>query len=78
MRSLPLHSSVHEFVKRHQRVYVIEQNRDGQLADRIRLEVPERAVHVKSVLHYDGLPLDARSITTGVLAHEGVPQGAIR
>ena len=78
VRALPLHSSVHEFVRRHPRVYVVEQNRDGQLADRIRLEVPEHAGRVKSVLHYNGLPLDARSVTTGVLAHEGVPQGAIR
>ena len=77
VRALPLHSSVHEFVRKYERVYVIEQNRDGQLADRIRLEVPERAARVKSVLHYDGLPLDARSVTNGVLAHEGVPQGVM-
>jgi 2-oxoglutarate ferredoxin oxidoreductase subunit alpha len=77
VRALPLHASVHEYVRRHPRVYVVEQNRDGQLAERIRLEVPECAARVKSVLHYDGLPLDARSVTTGVLAHEGVTQGAI-
>jgi 2-oxoglutarate ferredoxin oxidoreductase subunit alpha len=78
VRSLPLHASVLDFVRRHERVYVIEQNRDGQLADRIRLEIPERAARVRSVLHYDGLPLDAASVTTGVLAHEGAPQGAAR
>jgi 2-oxoglutarate ferredoxin oxidoreductase subunit alpha len=69
---------VAEFVRDHDRIYVIEQNRDGQLAERIRLESPERAVAIKSVLHYDGLPLDARSVTNGVLAQEGVAQGVGR
>ncbi len=78
VRGLPLHASVAEFVKQHDRIYVIEQNRDGQLAERIRLESPERAARVRSVLHYDGLPIDARSVTDGVLAHEGVPLGATR
>jgi 2-oxoglutarate ferredoxin oxidoreductase subunit alpha len=78
VRGLPLHASVAEFVKQHDRVYVIEQNRDGQLAERIKLESPERAARVKSVLHYDGLPLDAQSVVDGVLAHEGVTQGAIK
>jgi 2-oxoglutarate ferredoxin oxidoreductase subunit alpha len=78
VRALPLSPGVAEFVRDHDRIYVIEQNRDGQLAERIRLESPERAVAIKSVLHYDGLPLDARSVTDGVLAQEGVAQGAGR
>ncbi len=78
VRALPLHASVAEFVKQHDRVYVIEQNRDGQLAERIKLESPERAGHVKSVLHYDGMPLDAKSVTDGVLVHEHMSQGAAR
>jgi 2-oxoglutarate ferredoxin oxidoreductase subunit alpha len=78
VRGMPLHAAVAEFVKAHERVYVVEQNRDGQLAERIRLESPERAANVRSVLHYDGLPIDARSITDGVLAHEGIATGAAR
>jgi 2-oxoglutarate ferredoxin oxidoreductase subunit alpha len=80
VRALPLAAEVHEFVRRHERVYVIEQNRDGQLADRLRAEVPDRATRLASVLHYTGLPLDARSVTDGVLAHEGVAmaEGAAR
>ena len=80
VRALPLHPDVHAFVKQHARVYVVEQNRDGQLAERIRVEVPEKAAATKSVLHYIGLPLDARSVTDGVLAHEGAPvtEGASR
>lgn len=80
VRALPFHESVAAFVRKHPRVYVIEQNRDGQLTDKVRLEVPERAADVKSVLHYLGLPLDARSVTDGVLAHEKtlVAQGVTR
>jgi 2-oxoglutarate/2-oxoacid ferredoxin oxidoreductase subunit alpha len=78
VRGMPLHAAVAEFVQAHERVYVVEQNRDGQLAERIRLESPGRAASVHSVLHYDGLPIDARSITDGVLAHEGVATGVAR
>lgn len=73
VRALPFHESVAAFVRKHPRVYVVEQNRDGQLGDRVRLEVPERAASIKSVLHYLGLPLDAASVTEGVLAHEKPP-----
>jgi 2-oxoglutarate ferredoxin oxidoreductase subunit alpha len=78
VRGLPFHASVAEFVRQHDRVYVVEQNRDAQMAAYVRAEVPERAARVRSVLHYDGLPLDARSVTAGVLAHEGAAQGAAR
>jgi len=78
VRGMPLPASVAEFVKQHDRVYVIEQNRDAQLCDRIRLESPDRATRIRSVLHYDGLPLDARSVVRGVLAHEGVTHGVVK
>jgi len=78
VRGLPLHESVADFVRRHERIYVIEQNRDGQLAERIRSESPEHAAKIRPVLHYDGLPLDAQSVTRGVLAHEGAPAGVTR
>lgn len=73
VRALPFAASVAEFVRRHRRVIVVEQNRDGQLTERIRLEVPERAADVTSVLHYDGMPIDAESIVTGVLAQVASP-----
>ena len=78
VRALPLHADVAAFIAAHPRVYVVEQNRDGQLAERIRLEHPNRAASIRSVLHYDGMPLDAKSVTDGVLAHEAVPQGVTK
>lgn len=73
VRAMPFAASVAEFVRRHRQVIVVEQNRDGQMAECIRLEVPERAADVLSVRHYDGLPIDAQSIVEGVLARVGSP-----
>ena len=58
------------FFASHDRVYVIEENRDGQMAGMLRMEIPATAAKIRSVLHYDGLPLDAQSIVEEILAHE--------
>ena len=61
-----------QFIDAHERVYVIEQNRDAQLLQLMKLELtPDRQKKLRSVLHYNGLPIDARSITDDVLAQEG-------
>ena len=74
-RSLPLSASIADFVRGHERVYVIEQNRDGQLYDLLRLELPvELAGRLRSVRHYDGRPIPAESITRPLLElEEAVP-----
>ena len=60
------------FIDAHDRVYVVEQNRDAQLLQLMRLELtPERIAKLRSVLHYNGLPIDARSVTDDILAQEG-------
>jgi 2-oxoglutarate ferredoxin oxidoreductase subunit alpha len=70
LRALPFSDDLRAFVARHDRVYVVEQNRDGQMASLIRLEVGEDQKKVRKILHYDGLPLDARTITETVVAME--------
>ena len=51
---------------------MVEQNRDAQMAGLMRLEMsPERIAKLRSVLHYNGLPIDARSITDSILVEEG-------
>ena len=70
LRALPLTNDVHEFIAAHDRVYIVEQNRDGQMADIIRLAVGEDQRKIRKVLHYTGLPIDARSITEAVLQME--------
>jgi len=72
LRAYPFTEDLAAFVDAHERVYVIEQNRDAQLLQLMRLELtPARIAKLRSVLHYDGLPLDARTVTDEVLAQEG-------
>ena len=58
------------FVEDHDRVYVVEQNRDGQMGDLLRLEVGDIQHKLRKILHYTGLPCDARSITDSLLQME--------
>jgi 2-oxoglutarate ferredoxin oxidoreductase subunit alpha len=72
LRAYPFTEELEKFVDAHDRLYVIEQNRDAQLLQLMKLELsPERCKKLRSVLHYNGLPIDARSITDDVLAQEG-------
>jgi 2-oxoglutarate/2-oxoacid ferredoxin oxidoreductase subunit alpha len=72
LRAYPFTDALAAFIDAHERVYVIEQNRDAQLLQLMKLEMTtERQTKLRSVLHYNGLPIDARSITDDVLAQEG-------
>ncbi|PWT86998.1 MAG: 2-oxoacid:acceptor oxidoreductase subunit alpha [Blastocatellia bacterium] len=72
LRAYPFTDGLTDFIDAHERVYVIEQNRDAQLLQLMKLElIPERQSKLRSVLHYNGLPIDARSITDDVLSQEG-------
>jgi 2-oxoglutarate ferredoxin oxidoreductase subunit alpha len=72
LRAYPFNEELAAFIDAHERIYVIEQNRDAQLLQLMKLELtPERQTKLRSVLHYSGLPIDARSVTDDVLAQEG-------
>jgi len=72
LRAYPFTPELEAFIDAHERVYVIEQNRDAQLLQLMKLDLsPDRQKKLRSVLHYSGLPIDARSITDDVLAQEG-------
>jgi 2-oxoglutarate ferredoxin oxidoreductase subunit alpha len=67
----PFKESVKDFIRRHRRVYVVDQNRDAQLRQLLRLEVDAEDVgKLRTVLHYNGLPIDARSVTDSIVAQE--------
>ena len=70
LRALPIDTEVREFIERHPRTYVVEQNRDAQCASILRLECPRHTMHVRSVLHYSGMPIDALSIVEDILEQE--------
>jgi 2-oxoglutarate/2-oxoacid ferredoxin oxidoreductase subunit alpha len=72
LRAYPFSRELHEFVKSHERIYVVEQNRDAQMLQLIKLDVDSLQVtKLRSVLHFNGLPIDARSITDEIISQEG-------
>jgi 2-oxoglutarate ferredoxin oxidoreductase subunit alpha len=72
LRAYPFTSELTDFLNRYQRIYVVEQNRDAQMLGLIRLEYfAEQIQKLRSVLHYNGLPIDARSVTDEILIQEG-------
>jgi len=73
IRAYPFAHEIHDFVASHDRVYVVEQNRDAQLASLLKLDLPaDQVVKLRSILHYNGLPLDARTITEEFATKEGL------
>ena len=73
LRAYPFPPSVEEFIRKHERVYVVEQNRDAQMLSLLRIDIDAASVvRLRSVLHYNGLPIDARSITDSITVQEKV------
>jgi len=66
VKGFPFGAAVQKFLDAHDRIYVVEQNRDGQLRSLLLLETDVAQDKLVSVLHYDGLPILARSITEGI------------
>jgi 2-oxoglutarate/2-oxoacid ferredoxin oxidoreductase subunit alpha len=72
LRAYPFTREVHDFVAQHERVYVVEQNRDAQMLSLLKLDLnPDLATRLRSIAHIDGLPVDARSVTDELTSMEG-------
>jgi 2-oxoglutarate ferredoxin oxidoreductase subunit alpha len=72
LKAYPFSREVHEFIEQHDRVYVVEQNRDAQMLSLIKLDIkPELVTRLRSIAHIHGLPLDARSVTDELTSMEG-------
>ncbi len=72
LRAYPFTREVHEFIEQHERIYVVEQNRDAQMLSLLKLDLkPELTTRLRSIAHITGLPLDARSITDELTSMEG-------
>ncbi len=73
LKAYPFGEDLIDFIRRHERVYVIDQNRDAQLLLLMRLELePELIAKLRSVRYYGGLPLDARTVTDEIVRQEGL------
>ncbi len=72
LRAYPFTRETHDFIATHQRVYIVDQNRDAQMHELIKLDIAiEDIARLRSVRHYNGLPIDARTITDNILSQEG-------
>jgi 2-oxoglutarate/2-oxoacid ferredoxin oxidoreductase subunit alpha len=72
LRAYPFTREVHEFIEQHDRIYLVEQNRDAQMLTLLKLDLkPELITRLRSIAHITGLPLDARSITDELTSMEG-------
>ena len=72
LRAYPFRTALASFIERHERVYVVEQNRDAQMLSLMKLDLPvELTGRLRSVLYYAGHPIDARTVTDSILIQEG-------
>ncbi len=71
VRALPLASSVSDFIAAYRRVYVIENNFDGQLNQLMRLEHAGDVTHLRSLALGDGLPMTPSWIYDRIKEQEG-------
>ena len=73
LKAYPFSEELNDFIDRHDRVYVVEQNRDAQMLSLLRIDLtPDRVVKLRSIRHYAGLPIDGRSVTSEMLRQEGI------
>ena len=66
IRAVPFHDQVRDFLAAHAKVYVVEANRDGQMAQLLRMTYPELATRIVSHSRSDGLPLTAEWVVAGI------------
>ena len=66
-RGFPFSDAVRDFIDKHEIVYVVEQNRDAQLRTLLMIDIDADPVKLKSILHYNGMPLNPGFVVEGVL-----------
>ncbi len=66
IRAFPFHDEVLDFIAGHERVFVVEQNRDAQMRSLLTIEGEIDPARLVPILHYDGTPITARSIVKAI------------
>ena len=66
LQAFPFPDSVRSFLAEHDKVFVVEQNRDGQMHTLLVNELDINPARLVRVLHYDGTPITARFITNAI------------
>ncbi len=73
IRAFPFNDDVQKFLNAHERIYVVEQNRDAQLKSLLLLEMDVESKKLLSILHYNGLPMVAENVVDGL--HKDIAKG---
>jgi len=68
VRGFPFGEEVEQFLASHRLLFVVEQNRDAQLKSLLTLETAVEKSKLRSLLHYNGLPISSGFIVEGILA----------
>lgn len=66
LRAFPFSQAVHDFIEEHERVYVVEQNRDAQMRSLLMIELGVSPQKLIPVLQYDGFPITAAAIISQI------------
>jgi 2-oxoglutarate ferredoxin oxidoreductase subunit alpha len=78
LRAFPFPDSVLEFIAAHKRVFVVEQNRDGQMHSLLVNELDIDPARLIRVLHFDGTPITARFIAAAIHKNIGKSLSAVK
>jgi 2-oxoglutarate ferredoxin oxidoreductase subunit alpha len=70
IRAIPFSDDIPIFLDQYEKIYVIEANRDGQMAQLLKMNFPEYGKKIKSIAHMDGLSLSAEWIYNKILKSE--------
>jgi len=73
LRGFPFADEVFDFIAQHDRVFVIEQNRDGQLRSMLINEGDVDPARVPGIVHFDGTPITARFIAAAIYDRMAAP-----
>jgi 2-oxoglutarate/2-oxoacid ferredoxin oxidoreductase subunit alpha len=73
VRGFPFHDDVRDFIAAHDRVFIVEQNRDGQLRTLLLNELDVDSARLVPVRHFDGTPITARFIADAIAARVDAP-----
>ncbi|HEX8993595.1 MAG TPA: 2-oxoacid:acceptor oxidoreductase subunit alpha [Anaerolineales bacterium] len=76
VRALPLTDEVGKFVEKHDEIFVVEMNRDGQLCQLLTVQYPQHGAKFKPVAVGDGLPASAKWVREGILAQHATARGS--
>ena len=69
IRAIPFSAEVEDFLRSHDTIFVVEQNRDAQMKSLLMMEANDIADRLVSILHYNGLPIPSKCVVEGVTTH---------